>query len=186
MGGYIPEEEDGQRNHTHGTEVVDEKGKQKVGESEEELAQIPRMQDSPVSMTRLKTSSRVSFRPSNEIARPVPLGEIEDGLEGPTANGPIDSEKNEKGEIAPSTGLSQMTPASEFDREQGECLLGPHPKLKSTMSPWLKPKQYLPPSRNPREANIQVSADSIRPNYSITYSLNGRNQHYTDISLARS
>ena len=137
MGGFIPDEENGTRNHS---DESSEKGKEKVVEDSEEMAIPSRIQESPVSMTRLQTQSRVFFRPSNEITRPAQLRGVEDELEGPTVDGSVDSEKNE----TPSTGLTHTKtiqidpPTAQYQarqrirsRTRGMSMSGPSPKTQA-------------------------------------------------------
>jgi hypothetical protein len=101
MGGFIPDENEGSRNKSKGTG-----GRESEGDNVEAGLPVPsRIQESPISMERIR--SRVSFRPSIEITPAVPPDNIDEALEGPTAQGSLnDNEKDIPTQQTPSTGLS--------------------------------------------------------------------------------
>jgi hypothetical protein len=199
MGGFIPDEENGTRIHS---DQNGEKGKEKGVEDSEELAIPSRIQESPVSMTRLQTRSRVSFRPSIEITRPVPLGDVEDELEGPTADGSIESEKNERDESTPSTGLSHTRtitidpPTAQYQARQrirsqtrGMSMSGPSPKTQSHAVPLVQYKTLPSPIPKP-ERNKHTGLGGFNPTHLIPYLLPNRTKstitrHFSRPELSR-
>ena len=178
MGGFIPDEENDIRIHSNEN---GDKGKERVVEGGEGMAIPPRIQESPVSMTRLQTRSRVSFRASIEITRPVPLGDVEDELEGPTADGSVESEKNE----TPSTGLSHTRtitidpPTAQYQARQrirsqtrGMSMSGPSPKTQSH-APLVQYKTLPSPIPKP-ERNKHTGLGGFNPTHLIPYLLPSR------------
>lgn len=188
MGGFIPDEEDGARNHSNVYAIGNEqKGKEKMID-EEGLAIPSRFQESPVSMTRVQTRSRVSFRPSIEITRPVPLGDIEDELEAPTAHGSIDSEKKERDEPTPSTGISHTRtitidpPTAQYQARQrirsqtrGMSMTGPSPKTQTIQDqvPLVSYKTLPSPIPKP-ERNKHTGLGGFNPTHLLPYLLPNR------------
>jgi hypothetical protein len=199
MGGFIPDEENGIRNHSNEN---GEKGKERLMEGNEVSAIPLRVQESPVSMTRLQTRSRVSFRPSIEITRPVPLGDVEDELEGPTADGSIESEKNERDEATPSTRLSQTRtitidpPTAQYQARQrirsqtrGLSMSGPSPKTQSHAIPLVQYKTLPSPIPKP-ERNKHTGLGGFNPTHLIPYLLPNRTKstitrHFSRPELSR-
>jgi hypothetical protein len=199
MGGFIPDEENGTRNHS---DENGEKGKERVVEDSEELAIPSRIQESPVSMTRLQTRSRVSFRPSIEITRPVPLGDVEDELEGPTADGSIDSGKYEGDEPTPSTGLSHTRtitidpPTAQYQARQrirsqtrGISMSGPSPKTQSHGTPLVQYNTLPSPIPKP-ERNKHTGLGGFNPTHLFSYLLPNRTKstitrHFSRPGLSR-
>ena len=182
MGGFIPDEENGARIHSDENGANGVKGKERVVGGSEELAIPSRVQESPVSMTRLQTRSRVSFRPSIKITRPVPLGDVEDELEGPTADGSIDLEKNK----TPSTGLSHTRtitidpPTAQYQARQrirsqtrGMSMSGPSPKTQSHAVPLVQYKTLKSPIPKP-ERNKHTGLGGFNPTHLIPYLLPNR------------
>jgi hypothetical protein len=193
MGGFIPDEENGTRNHSQINGDESQKGKQRFSEGSEELAIPPRIQESPVSMTRLQTRSRVSFRPSIEITRPVPLGDVEDELEGPTAHGSIDAEKNE----TPSTGLSHTKtiqidlPTAQYQARQrirsqtrGMSMNGPSPTAQTHETPLVQYKTLPSPIPKP-ERNKHSGLGGFNPTHLIPYLLPNRTKSTISRHISR-
>jgi hypothetical protein len=193
MGGFIPDEEDGTRNHSQINGDESQKGKQRFSEGSEALAIPPRIRESPLSMTRAQTRSRVCFRPTIEIDRPVSLDDIEDELEGPTAGGSIDSEKNENDKSTPSTGLSQTRtihidlPTAQYQARQrirsqtrGLSMIGPSPKTQTPETPLIR-YQTLPSPIPKPERNKHRGLGGYKPSHLLPHLLPKR----TKLSIHR-
>jgi hypothetical protein len=198
MGGYIPDEKNGIRNHF---DENGEKGKERDMEGSEELGVPSRVQELPVSMNRLQTRSRVSFRPSIEITRPVPLGDVEDELEGPTADGSIDSEKNENDKATPPTGLTHTRtitidpPTAQYQARQrirsqtrGMSMSGLSPKTQSHV-PLVQYKTLPSPIPKP-ERNKHTGLGGFNPTHLLPYLIPNRTKstitrHFSRPELSR-
>jgi hypothetical protein len=177
LGGFIPDEEDGVRNNSTNEEGSGEKG-QRVSETESGSGAMPIRVDSPVSMERLNTRSRVSFRPSIEITRPVALGGIEDELEGPTADGSVES-KTERDEPTPSTGRTILIdpPTRQYRARQrirsqtrGMSMTGPSPKSQTHPTPLTTHATMPSPIPKP-ERSKHTGLGGFNPTHLLPYIL---------------
>ena len=195
MGGFIPDEENGTRNHS---DESSEKGQEKGIEGSEGMAIPSRIQESPVSMTRLKTQSKVSFRPSIDVPRSVKLRGVEDELEGPTVDGSVNTGKNE----TPSTGLTHTKtiqidpPTAQYQarqrirsRTRGMSMSGPSPKTQSHDVPLVQYNTLSSPIPKP-ERNKHTGLGGFNPTHLLPYLLPNRTKstitrHFSRPGLSR-